>query len=341
MAFVKSEYTLQPAPVMIATSFVVPHVIAVAVMDLLLRYRWLTVFVVVDANSTPMYTVIADEMEQDPRMTVLTWYRRNVRANSLNSFGPLLEEFQNLSRVLVYFGKADQQRRLMVDARARNMTNGEYVYIVDEPYQFPKSYGTVTWSYKGDPDNEAARDAFRSVLVVHPYPEIPLAVSSDVMTLAGRFRAIATTLYNVTVTAYEQPFRDAITSYVSILFLAQVLNETLIRDGPAKLQDGAWLSQQFLNRAFPPPVKGLADTYIDSTGLRRTILGVSHFLAGNGSVRESFLMQSPDAGYTFRQTRDLALEWPGGNWPPPNEPFCGYTNSKGGCQTSLGMYRQR
>ncbi|OWA51345.1 hypothetical protein BV898_15831 [Hypsibius exemplaris] len=100
-----------------------------------------------------------------------------------------------------------------------------------------------------------------------------------------------------------------------------VLNETLAHHGRSKLRDGRWISQQFLNRTFLAP-GGLSDVYVDSHGVRRESLSVSHFTGENVSRKSS-----PGQTITnYKNCWTCSDTGRGGQWPPPNEPLCGFTH---------------
>ena len=67
--------------------------------------------------------------------------------------------------VIVICGRNDTEgRRIMVGAYKAGMTNGEYVYF------WPKTHATSVkmkhWEEEGDNNNEAAKEAHRSVFYV-------------------------------------------------------------------------------------------------------------------------------------------------------------------------------
>ncbi|OWA53348.1 hypothetical protein BV898_17781 [Hypsibius exemplaris] len=317
----RSLYTLQPAPVMVVTSFVTPIVIGQVFAKLLSTFGWTTVFVVIDETSVPVYEGILLSLDLALRLstsrTKIDLKKHRIASNKLPSFRVLLNQFRNSSRVMVYLGRAEQMRRLMIDAESLNMTKGEFVYICDEPYPFPKSYGIVKWFTADGKDNDMARSAFRSLLVVHPHAALNWS-DPAIQSRVAKFRAGSRDLFNITVELFDQ-----------------VLNETLATHGPVQLFDGAWLSRRFLNRSFNAGTP--YDIYIDETGFRRVTLAVAHF-TGNDSIREDFLLQSSINRLGLEVLRNISDSWPGGNWPPPNEPFCGYTNSNPDCRKSSALW---
>ncbi|OWA49910.1 hypothetical protein BV898_14445 [Hypsibius exemplaris] len=318
MAYEKSEYTLK-APPIISTAFITPTYTSMAILELLLMYNWTTVYVITDMSSLPVFWSFGTEIPKLAASKAIIFYRRLARARDLLSFRDLLEDFRTLSRVMLFFGKADQLRRLVIEASSMNMTNGEFVYICDEPYAF---YGVVTWHVSNVTEREAriAREAFRSVLVVSPFVEPFDESSIAIANMRRHFRQRAKDLYNITTTANQEPAVEILSSYATVFMLAQ---------GAMKLRDGWHLSQRFLQRTFHAP-GGLADLYIDKTGRRAVTLAVSHF-SGNDSVREPFLVQSQQDTAVLLPLREISHSWPDGRWPPPNEPACGYSNQKAAC----------
>ncbi|OQV16011.1 hypothetical protein BV898_09932 [Hypsibius exemplaris] len=324
MSYFKSQYNLQPAAPMIGTAFVPLPPVAEVFANLLVLYNWTTVYVITDLSAANVYQFMLSEIRKVQTRLAIRFIARTIDTRITPSFNILLREFTLLSRVLMFFGRAEQTRRLMIDAFNLNLTRGRHVFICDEPYPWPKNFGVVGWYLENSTDNEIARMAFRTLIFVHPNETVDLS-SPRALHLAALFRRRTKDLYNITVTAFDQPTRELFSSYASVFMLAEVMNETLSAYGREKVRDGRWLAQQFWNRTFPA-AGGLYDIYVDPTGLRRVTLQVSHF-SGNDSHQEAFLVQSNLNITDLRTLRNISSSWPGGRWPPPNEPRCGYLNN--------------
>ncbi|OQV23344.1 hypothetical protein BV898_02791 [Hypsibius exemplaris] len=317
-----STYSISGPPVL-ATTYVSVHFTGMACLDLLSIYNWTTVFMVVD-ETPPIHTLLAKEIMDNSNITSkMIIRRRNVMLRNTTSFRPLLDEMQPVARVVLFLARPDYLRRFLVEASTRNMTNGDYVYICAETYQLQKDFGNMSWAY-GDTSDEIAREAFKSLLVVHPYDPQQLSGSQRGDQLADRCRKGAKDMFNLTYSSYDQPMRDVLAGYSTVALFAKVLNETLSSDGINFIRDGRALSGRFLGRMFQD---GLSDIYIDNSGIRHTQLVVSHF-TGNMSEREVFLIQSQGRSFQLEKIGNICMAWPGREWPPPNEPLCGYNNDK-------------
>ncbi|OQV14514.1 hypothetical protein BV898_11236 [Hypsibius exemplaris] len=330
-----SAFKLRPATTMIASTFVsIPSIVGI-ISNLLWSHRWITVFLVVDRRSVPAYITIAEELER-VNTGKARFLKRYIQAKELASFDEFLREFKRESRVMIFLGRENFIRRLMVDAAALNMTNGEFVYLCDGSFPNSRTYGDLQWRIPGeDAVNQMAREAFRSLLLVHPYETTDIPAALKKSELVNSFRLQAKQRYNVNMA--DQVLPEILSSYVNIFMFAQILNETLVTFGEARLHDGQWLSERFLKRAFIAP-GGLTDIYVDENGFRQAPLAISYF-EGKNSTREVVFIRSHEYGPNLWEVRNISATWPGAMWPPVNEPLCGYTGMKEVCRESAGFLR--
>ena len=49
-----------------------------------------------------------------------------------------------------------------------------------------------------------------------------------------------------------------------------------------------------------------------------------------------FLVESVENKYGLEEVRNISDCWPGRQWPPPNEPICGYNSHNAVCQEGSG-----
>ncbi|OQV17290.1 hypothetical protein BV898_08688 [Hypsibius exemplaris] len=337
VAYTRSDYQLPASPVIATIPFSVLG-ISQTFINLLELYRWTTVYLVLDLDSPYIFNLFATQLEDSLRAapSTFTVIKRDITSRSLErssqGYNSILGDFTTLSRVMIFFGRADHLRRMLIDAWHRNMTNGEYVYVAwgtDDASKQPR-VGNSTWSY-GDHFDEVARRAFGSLLVVQQVePIYTVQYKADLEDFLAELRRRARVLFDTSYTASEQPSQEVLSSYASIGMLAQVLNESLASNGEASLRDALTLGGMFLNRTFH---NRFAELHIDRTGIRRRPQSVVHTKRVSEQI-EAFLLESADEPPILKTIRDISIDWPSGAWPPLNEPLCGYKNDRRICQNS-------
>ncbi|OQV12549.1 hypothetical protein BV898_13193 [Hypsibius exemplaris] len=321
-ASTKSNYKL-PAPLILGFSFTTLGPIAVTFIDILRMFNWTTVFLVTDYGASEgVFAYLAVEFIQavadinaDAKRKLFTLHQRRVTSGKPVPFQAqlidVLTEFQSTSRVMIFLGRGEFLRQLLLTAHRLNMTTGDYVYLAYEPTPVLRAEANVTWQ-KGDGDDVTAQDAFRSLLLVHLHDsERQRLQSPKVTALAEWVRQRSREEFNVTVSANQT-----------------VLNESRHRHGTASLYDGFTLSRAFLNRSFPGD---LSDVFIDQSGTRRVEYVLVYFDAYRNHRRQVFLRQVKGENFTMHIVEKIADSWPGSQWPPRNEPLCGYRNEKPTC----------
>ncbi|OQV13598.1 hypothetical protein BV898_12141 [Hypsibius exemplaris] len=336
----RESSTTLPSPIYLGAAYVSTSDIGRMVIEFLQLFNWTTAFVVVDSNAPPVYKTMAVQAEKYASGTAIRILKRTISLDLRPSYLAVLDEFVTMSRILVFLGRAEKLRKLLVEASVRNMTAGDFVYLWDEPYPYPPSYGNLSWSLPNDTDNSVAREAFRSLFVLGPY-DLDESSASSLITgqlLLDQLRTRALQTYRVPAgTPFTLPVRDVLTSYSTVLILAQVLNESLHEDRLNCVSDAHWFLQQFLNRTFTIP--GGFKVYVDPTGTRRVPLGLSHF-AGPIPVRQIIYAQSSDDGFLMGQVGRVIPgrgSWPEKVWPPPSEPFCGHSGNRPTCNSASGL----
>ncbi|OWA51254.1 hypothetical protein BV898_15746 [Hypsibius exemplaris] len=334
----KSQYKL-PAPLIVGLAFTGTLHPTIAFVDTMRFFHWTTVFIAVDEDSLAFYTFLAAEivkmasdLNAKAGRKILTIYEHHVSSNRNNTLDTQLDNtlhaFRNSSRVMICLGRGDLLRKLLLAAQRLNMTNGDYVYLSFESTPVLNLKTNVTWHY-GDSQDEAVKEAFRSLLVIHASEEERQRLNSPMLkVLADQVRERSQREWNATYTAGNQPITGTISAFRSIEMFAHILNQSRQVHGLASLFNGSHLSRMFLNRTF---LSDLSDIFVDETGNRRVELVVSYFATDMGNRRKVFLQQNKDNNFLLEEIRNISSSWPAGHFPPPNEPFCGYKNDKFRC----------
>ncbi|OWA50056.1 putative Atrial natriuretic peptide receptor 3 [Hypsibius exemplaris] len=285
------------------------------------HFDWKTLFLIVDSTANPVY------LDLNPSLVSVIGKMKDSQLTSVKidsnrgvDFAPILTHFRSASRVMIFLGHGQPLRQLMLKASELSMTNGEYAYIAMEIFESPL-FGRFTWQY-GDEDDQRAKEAFRSVLLLGPDVSIYDAPSVD---LVDEWKRRSAVTFNV---SYRDLNPYVMASYSSVIMFGNVLKETISGDPMFDLRDGAEFAKRFLNRTFK---LDYTEVFIDEAGERRTDLAVRSINATTGK-------------FTVRMVQDKArsrlkivdkFDWPSeGNVPPRNEPLCGYQNYRAICRAS-------
>ncbi|XP_055353998.1 atrial natriuretic peptide receptor 1-like [Paramacrobiotus metropolitanus] len=275
---------------------------------LLNKYAWTSVFFVIDTASPPFYSLLATallgELRKDRSMSITVRSIATTPGKPYGQFASLLDDIRQDSRVVLYFGHAAFLREFLVTAAAKQMTNGEYVYIAVESMK-NKMLGLMHWRYN-DSNDEVAFQAFQSLLVVQPRN----IYDGPNPTLGGEFVKRSQRDYNFTYSLADQALNDSLSA----------------GENPADLT-GITLVKYMLNRTFTDD-NGGGTIYVDGNGQRRADFIISYFTSGGS--RQPF-MQKLGKFDDLEEVTRLTI-WANATFPPPNEPFCGYMNQKKVCQ---------
>ncbi|OQV13357.1 putative Atrial natriuretic peptide receptor 1 [Hypsibius exemplaris] len=298
-------------------------------------FQWRSVFVlaVESTRVALLYGIVArtavQAMSTLPNQLVTTRYIEDPVATT---FQQILPDFRRISRVMLYFGRAEGLRLLLIEAYHLNMTNGDYVYIALENFASPSLYGRIGWDY-GDESDQVARRAFHSLLVVRPVDfndSLPSSIRGFTPAELSR-RAFAD--YNFALPLANQPLVNLISPFLSINLLGQILNTSHSVYGPSSLYDGAHLAKMVFNQTFET-VFGPIE--MDDVGQRIVDLTLSWFDEHNDNFQPFLLMKMKSKTVTS----SAEVRWVDGKpWPPPNEPLCGYSDQSSRCgNTRSGLY---
>ncbi|GAV06515.1 hypothetical protein RvY_16487-2 [Ramazzottius varieornatus] len=225
--------------------------------------------------------------------------------------------------VIVFLGFPTEFRAFMLQVRTENMTNGDYVYVVNEPFHHRTYYGNLTWMYGTQRDQEAEQ-AFKSVFLITSAPE----TNTHLQTLENELKMRSLRDFNFTYAPDEKPNLFAIASYECVIMFGIMLQHIL--HASVDLSDGSAIGRLFWNKTFN------LDTGIiqfDEVGERKQDMIVQQFQKGD--VWPTTILEL--SGSAELHENVTAIEWPV-PFPPPNEPFCGYSGLSSACLPSDGNY---
>ncbi|XP_022087157.1 atrial natriuretic peptide receptor 1-like isoform X6 [Acanthaster planci] len=206
----------------------------------------------------------------------------------------------------------DSIRKIMLAAHELGMTNGEYaffnIFLFDSNY-----FGDVTWK-RGDKDDEAAKQAYRSLMTFTlRKPETPKfeAFAAEVKERALRDYNFSFDAVGEEVNTFVGAFHDAVILY------ALALNETLEEGGNPR--DGKTLTHRMWNRTF----EGImGNVTIDSNGDREadySLLEMTDIENGIFTVAGHY----DGVAKKYTPVPGVVIDWPG-KTPPKDVPDCGF-----------------
>ncbi|XP_055332536.1 atrial natriuretic peptide receptor 1-like [Paramacrobiotus metropolitanus] len=205
------------------------------------------------------------------------------------------------------------------------MTNGEHVYVAIIPFR--NGLYDINWKCNNT-DDEAARSAFRSVLIIEPdvsvYGE---ANGTYALGFADLMIDLSRRVYNYTYQPGEYVSPHVISTYASVVIFAQVMNEIYSNPAIAVSGSGRSLVKHFLNRTFQTSI---TNATINEFGERMPIWVVNQFDTNTGELR-TVMQFDPDNPNTTMVT---PIQWPR-EWPPDDEPDCGFRGDRSHC-VSIG-----
>ncbi|XP_055334079.1 atrial natriuretic peptide receptor 1-like [Paramacrobiotus metropolitanus] len=295
-------------------------------IQILNKFRWSSVFIIIDPGDPGVFAIVASfvqkELEKQPHIKAFV---QKIATKStkvpFGAFDSILKDVAAVSRVILFFGHAVFLRELLITAAKMGMTNGEYVYIAIETMRNKPILGDFNWRYN-DNDDDLAFRAYQSLLIVQP-KNVDMTPN---LQLGMEFIRRSYRDYNLSYNISDQNFPNLISSYRAITATAAFLNESLSGVDDLDYQDGRALARMFLNRTYTDEYGSL---YIDNTGQRRTDFVVTYF--DSFGIRTPLLFKTGKNDTLMEATR--VTEWANSSkpFPPPNEPYCGYSNNKPSC----------
>ncbi|XP_055345019.1 receptor-type guanylate cyclase gcy-13-like [Paramacrobiotus metropolitanus] len=300
-----------------------PQGYAAFLRNLVLRYNWTTIYIVVEESVNLGYVQIASNFfTLFNNISNAQVIRRYVRAINASSYDGILEEFRKSCRVLMFFGHATKLRSFMISAFKANMTSEEYVYVaVGQTFPY-KPFGNYTWEYD-DADDKIARQAFQNLLLVEIF-DATIRSPSD--TLRDTWIEMAKAEYNYTIKWNETAVQFLAAAYGSVEIFFQILNESLAKQTEFDYSHGKGFASLFYNRTFNTRFLRIA---IDEFGQRRIAFAVKSL---NPETNHMDTVMYENYGSTEIQVNGT-IYWAGkpNSLPPRNEPICGYFGNKGPC----------
>ncbi|OQV20781.1 Atrial natriuretic peptide receptor 1 [Hypsibius exemplaris] len=205
------------------------------------------------------------------------------------------------------------------------MTNGEYVFIM-------MSLENNGLSTNGVVDNNWIITPFNDKFGIpfQVYPAKAALILNFVLSYTDQsVKAVKESVLNISRDYFHFPVpNNKLSTYFypyfeSHLIFGQILNQSYTETG--KILRGAELAKWFVNHTFDLPTGELA---IGESGERKCDI--------LGSLINSTGQLVTVLKYTYHdgQLRDVVPAnpyWPGGQWPPPNEPFCGFLHNNPKC----------
>ncbi|XP_055330542.1 receptor-type guanylate cyclase gcy-7-like [Paramacrobiotus metropolitanus] len=294
-------------------------------IEILTKYRWTTVYVIIDPGDPSVFMSIAAVLLKElGKQSSIRYIVQRIKTKgggsgvAYGAFESVLKDVAVVSRVVIFFGHAFFLRELLITAERMGMTDGEYVYMALETMHNKPVLGDFNWQHNDENDQIVFR-AYQSLLLVQPkYIDVPpnLQLGTELIRRSARD-------YNLTYNISDQNFPNLVSSYWAVVATTSLINESLSRADDMDYQDGKALARLFPNHTYTDEYGSL---YVDSTGQRRTDLAVTYFTSSG--IRTTLLTKA-GVQDTLNEVAHLT-EWASARtaFPPPNEPVCGYLKNK-------------
>lgn len=248
------------------------------------------------------------------------------------SYKSVVQEIRDNGRVVYLCCPWDIFRTLMVQFWKEGVELEDYVFFfIDLFAEGLGGRGPVRPWYRGDQDDSAARDAFRSVKVLsYLEPQNP-----EYLQFVETLKIDAKEMFNFTI-------KDSLYNLIAagfhdgVMMYSQALNETLSehRPGPGPGPEGVQrpkgdvVTMRMWNRTFPG-VMGSVE--MDEFGDRQIDFAVWDMTdVESGEFQVVCVYNSSLKQLAMQNGR--SFQWPGGS-PPPDIPECGFKNDKPTCLT--------
>ncbi|OQV12552.1 hypothetical protein BV898_13196 [Hypsibius exemplaris] len=216
------------------------------------------------------------------------------------------------------------------------MTNGEYVFFMLAFNRFGSSMDYIDdgwWKVTDDKDESPIPSrgyVSRAAIVISflsPYGD---GLDTPIQEL--RSRIVDTARRNFNMTYPRGVPRSAFATYEMYVIYGMILNETYSRTG--KILSGLELGTVIRNHSTFRLRTGLASF---SAGGERSVKMIGEIVDPKTGNYTRSLLYDPVTG-EISNTSDVKSFWPGGAWPPPNEPKCGYMGNN--CSDSSKTQRE-
>ncbi|OQV14915.1 Atrial natriuretic peptide receptor 2 [Hypsibius exemplaris] len=300
-------------------------------IGLLRQFNWTTVFMLTDVGPNTAHKAGADKLQFVFKSTEIraSHFLFNSSTNVNYTYAPILAQFRDVSRVMLFFGFMPHLRRLLIEASGMNMTNREYVYVTIVLSDLELS--DSDWKGGTDADNEVARRAFSSVLQI-----VTIVLgrgNSQYMAVKPeydrRFGAPpwATNRTNELIPAIHM----WMAAYAAIQMFEQILNETVTSGQLSDMYDGAAVKRRLVDRTFATDIGPIS---LDDDGNRIPTAVIRFF--NTSSMNFVVSHSSTVRNREFAWKKVTPIEWYGGWDLPLNEPYCGYKGLRPECHVLQG-----
>ncbi|OQV14316.1 hypothetical protein BV898_11435 [Hypsibius exemplaris] len=233
-----------------------------------------------------------------------------------------LRVLRQTARIVFLFGSGKSFLMVLRTAKDRGMIKGEYVFFMLTFSRYGVSLDNVddTWWKTTDANADSpipvrgyVSPATIVISFVNPYTD---GLDTPIRDLRSRIVERARIHYNMTYPRSGVPTL-VYAAYEMHQVYGMILNETFTRTG--RIMSGEELGAELRKRTFRLPT-GLAS--FSSSG-ERDINMIGEIL---DPVTMKFVpsLMYESASEKLSTTADIASFWPGGSWPPPNQPKCGY-----------------
>ncbi|XP_055339077.1 atrial natriuretic peptide receptor 1-like [Paramacrobiotus metropolitanus] len=311
------------------------QIIVSMVLSIAKKFRWTSVGLIADTGTNRGYEHFARESGKtviaNGGQAYQEWYNSKTMTNDERI--ALLRRLNDRARVYFYFGDYGEFRRLLLVAANLGMTNGEHVYIPMAGFRKSSEPGYYSWN-KGDGDDEIARQAYRSVLLME-FNEAVFGKTNGSDNFTQQMIQGSKELYNYTYQPFELVTPHPAATYATMMILAQVMEQLRSTGNQEVWSSGRKLAKLFMNRTFTTEV---GDVCIDEVGERLPVMNLNQIDWNTSRVRMLYVLKVPEL--TLMKTTEEP-QWliP---WPPPNEPQCGFRGDapichpKGALKTIIG-----
>ncbi|XP_055339285.1 atrial natriuretic peptide receptor 1-like [Paramacrobiotus metropolitanus] len=308
-----------------------------AMLSVFDRFDWTNIVIIHENNTVanPIQAMITIRMRAAlklmPATRALRYSFLYLPADSTDKRLPyeeLLMRVQPISRVVVLMFPAKIVRMFMIAAHRLGMANGEYVYIMGEPFKSVRRWGTLI-PRLNDTDDAVAQEAFPSLLQITS--NCHNGVNNAMQTVMQEIRQRGIDQYDALYDADEEPNPMTMAAYFAVKALAKIFVEN--EDNVAFLRSGRNLARQFYNRTFVFPEISIS---VDNTGIRINPYCIKTYNASAETFQT--VMRHLGTKLTVYQNRSIDWRTPD-NQPPLNVPVCGYLGDSGPCLEKLVQKR--
>ncbi|OQV12368.1 hypothetical protein BV898_13396 [Hypsibius exemplaris] len=271
-----------------------------ALMTFFKRFNFDSVYLLLDIMSPGVYGGVFDEISITSEAN---------RPRNLIKTRVAITESTPLTPFLLIFTRI---------SRASSNSSGlgyEQVYLAVEPMQAPQRFGLMDWRYNLS-DDEQARRAYRSLLVIQPLT-LGSVENNHSTTKLTEFQDRLSRYNTTRPNDMTEISRDC---YATAMLFGQIMMES--HDNGMALTDGQAMAKKMRNRTFHLG-DYVGDIFIDSYGQRTPDVLIAHFEGRSTTPKASFVLLANSSVSGLRQI--YAVEWSDKTlWPPPNQPLCGY-----------------